>query len=76
MQFLSHQSAISTKLELVKMWYAALEGHLTPQYVSVEGPRTPYDPLRDPDGYDFIESIPFKRLGYLSLDSNEKSREL
>ncbi|EER19212.1 hypothetical protein Pmar_PMAR028677 [Perkinsus marinus ATCC 50983] len=61
MQFLSHQSAISTKLEL---------------YVSVEGPRTPYDPLRDPDGYDFIESIPFKRLGYLSLDSNEKSQWL
>ncbi|KAF4716847.1 hypothetical protein FOZ63_012109 [Perkinsus olseni] len=61
MQFLSHQSAISTKLEL---------------YVSVEGPRTPYDPVQDPDGCDFIQSIPFRRLGYLSLDSNEKSQWL
>ncbi|KAF4654424.1 hypothetical protein FOL47_009984, partial [Perkinsus chesapeaki] len=61
MQFLSHQSAISTKLEL---------------YTSVEGPRTPYDPVKDPDGVSFVNSIPFKRLGYLSLDSNEKSQWL
>ncbi|KAF4692936.1 hypothetical protein FOZ60_012167 [Perkinsus olseni] len=39
MQFLSHQSAISTKLEL---------------YVSVEGPRTPYDPVQDPDGCQWL----------------------